>query len=103
MPYKMKRISSGLAILSSAIIALSSCGGNASKNEGAQQQPANYQVFTVTPQAATLHTSYPAVMQGEQTIDIRPKVDGYIEKIYVDEGSVVKKGQLLFKLSAPEY
>lgn len=103
MPYKMKRISSGLAMLSSALIALSSCGGNANQNQGAQQPPANYQVFTVTPQAATLHTSYPAVMQGEQTIDIRPKVDGYIEKIYVDEGTVVKKGQLLFKLSAPEY
>jgi len=103
MPYNMKKTSATLAILSSAIIALSSCGGGANKNEGAQQPPANYQVFTVTTQSATLHTSYPAVMQGEQTIDIRPKVDGYIEKIYVDEGSVVKKGQLLFKLSAPEY
>jgi membrane fusion protein (multidrug efflux system) len=103
MPYKIKKTSAGIAMLSLAIIALSSCGGGAKQNEGAQQPPANYQVFTITTQSATLHTSYPAVMQGEQTIDIRPKVDGYIEKIYVDEGSVVKKGQLLFKLSAPEY
>ncbi|TWJ03208.1 membrane fusion protein (multidrug efflux system) [Mucilaginibacter frigoritolerans] len=103
IPYKMKKNWAGLAMLSTAIIAISSCGGNANQAPGAQQPPAAYQVFTVTPQSATLHTSYPAVMQGEQTIDIRPKVDGYIEKIYVDEGSVVKKGQLLFKLNAPEY
>jgi len=83
------------------ILALSSCGGGKSKN--AAPPPATYQVFSVTSQSTTLHTSYPAVMQGEQTIDIRPKVDGYIDKIYVDEGSVVKKGQLLFKLSAPQY
>ncbi|WP_184542084.1 efflux RND transporter periplasmic adaptor subunit [Mucilaginibacter sp. FT3.2] len=94
-----------LASVSLAIAALSSsCGGNsAARQAGAAQGPAGYQVFTITPQTATLHTSYPAVMQGEQTIDIRPKVDGYIDKIYVDEGSVVKKGQLLFKLSAPQY
>jgi len=103
MPHKVKKIGVGLAMLSSAIVALSSCGGGASQTANTQQPPANYQVFTVTPQSATLHTSYPATMQGEQTIDIRPKVDGYVEKIYVDEGSVVKKGQLLFKLSAPEY
>jgi len=103
IPYKMKKTWAGLAMLSTGIIAISSCGGSANQAPGAQQPPAAYQVFTVTPQSATLHTSYPAVMQGEQTIEIRPKVDGYIEKIYVDEGSVVKKGQLLFKLSAPEY
>jgi len=83
--------------------ALVSCGSKQSQAGAGQQAPANYQVFTITPQDATLHTSYPATFQGEQNIDIRPKVDGYIEKIYVDEGSVVKKGQLLFKLSAPEY
>jgi membrane fusion protein (multidrug efflux system) len=30
-------------------------------------------------------------------------VDGFVEKIYVDEGSLVKKGQLLFKINAPQY
>jgi membrane fusion protein, multidrug efflux system len=103
IPYKMKKTGASLALLATVMIAMSSCGGKASQATGAQQPPAAYQVFTVTPQSATLHTSYPAVMQGEQTIDIRPKVDGFVEKIYVDEGSVVKKGQLLFKLSAPEY
>jgi membrane fusion protein, multidrug efflux system len=103
IPYKMKKTGASLALLATVMIAMSSCGGKVSQATGAQQPPAAYQVFTVTPQSATLHTSYPAVMQGEQTIDIRPKVDGFVEKIYVDEGSVVKKGQLLFKLSAPEY
>src|SRR5690606_15819583 len=40
---------------------------------------------------------------GQENIEIRPKVDGFIEKIYVDEGTVVKAGQLLFKINAPQY
>jgi membrane fusion protein (multidrug efflux system) len=36
-------------------------------------------------------------------VEIRPKIDGYMQALYVDEGSVVKKGQLLFRISAPIY
>jgi membrane fusion protein (multidrug efflux system) len=31
-------------------------------------------------------------------VEIRPKVNGFIQKIYVDEGQTVRKGQILFKL-----
>jgi HlyD family secretion protein len=31
-------------------------------------------------------------------VDIRPEVSGYIEKLYVDEGEDVKKGQILAKI-----
>lgn len=62
-----------------------------------------YQVVQVASKTATLQTDYPATLQGEQNIEIRPKIDGYIEQIYVDEGAVVKKGQLLFRINAPQY
>src|SRR5690606_2422628 len=50
-----------------------------------------------------LETDYPATLEGIQNVDIRPKVDGFIEKIHVDEGAVVRKGQLLFTINAPQY
>jgi len=67
------------------------------------QGPGTYKVLTLQPRPATLNTDYPASIQGLQNIEIRPKVDGFVEKIYVDEGSLVKKGQLLFKIKAPQY
>ncbi|WP_454802162.1 efflux RND transporter periplasmic adaptor subunit [Mucilaginibacter phyllosphaerae] len=90
------------------ILMLASCGSNskeqaAGAGAGPAQPPASYQVFTVTPKSATLNSDYPATLQGEQNIEIRPKVDGFVDKIYIDEGSVVKKGQLLFSISAPQY
>lgn len=72
---------------------------------GAQNPPPapTYPVFRVVAETATLQTDYPATLQGEQNIEIRPKIDGYVEQIYVDEGAVVKKGQLLFRINAPQY
>lgn len=57
-----------------------------------------YKVVQVYKENATLLVEYPTKLQGITDIDIRPKVDGYIENIYVEEGQEVKKGQLLFKL-----
>lgn len=81
--------------------------GNQNKNDGETKAgdppPPVYPVFKVASQTATLKTDYPATLQGEQNIDIRPKIDGYVDKIYVDEGAAVKRGQLLFRINAPQY
>jgi membrane fusion protein (multidrug efflux system) len=96
-----------LTVVGAALLLLSSCGGNkdhaAAGAAGAPPPAQAYPVFKITPQNATLNSDYPATLQGQQNIEIRPKVDGYIEQIYIDEGSVVKKGQLLFRLNAPQY
>lgn len=42
--------------------------------------------------------SYPASIEGTQNIAIRAKLNGYISKVFVDEGEFVRKGDLLFKL-----
>ncbi|MFT3704137.1 MAG: efflux RND transporter periplasmic adaptor subunit [Agriterribacter sp.] len=63
----------------------------------------DYQVLTVSPRSATIYTDFPATIQGEEIVEIRPMVDGYLEDIYVGEGATVKKGQLLFKIKNPQY
>ncbi len=85
-----------------ATLLLSACNNKQSET-GAAPTVQTYSVFKVISQTATLKTDYPATLQGEQNIEIRPKIDGYIEKIYVDEGATVKKGQLLFRINAPQY
>src|SRR3984885_15049231 len=86
------------------LVSLFSCGSKGNANsDPAGGAVATYKVLTLQPRSATLNTDYPASIQGLQNIEIRPKVDGFVEKIYVDEGSIVKKGQLLFKIKAPQY
>src|SRR5450755_1450517 len=37
-----------------------------------------------------------------QSVSIRARVRGYVDRVLVDRGSVVKQGQLLVELTAPE-
>lgn len=96
------KIQIGLLFLSG--LTLASCGGN---NKGGQAPAADqvkeYKVVTIAPRTATLNTDFPASIQGQQNIEVRPRIEGYIEKIYVDEGAVVKTGQPLFKINDPQY
>lgn len=90
----------------SVAMLLASCGNNDDSKKAAAAAaagPQAYPVFTVSAQNTELDSDYPATIEGIQNIDIRPKVDGFIQKIFVDEGDVVKKGQLLFTIMAPQY
>jgi len=86
-----------------ALILFSSCGNDPKKGAAPAAQVQAYPVVTISEISTSLETDYPATLEGIQNVDIRPKVDGFIEKIYVDEGAAVKKGQLLFKINAPQY
>ncbi len=61
-----------------------------------------YAVLQLQEDSTTLYKEYPATLQGIQTVEIRPKIAGYIEKIHVDEGAHVRKGQTLFTLDAKD-
>ncbi len=94
-------IYSVLIILLSSLFTVS-CSGKKENNQAAKG-PASYKVIAVSVDSATLQTDYPALLRGEQDIEIRPKIDGYIESIFVTEGAVVRKGQPLFKIRNPQY
>jgi membrane fusion protein (multidrug efflux system) len=51
----------------------------------------------------TYTIEYVAEIQSLQNVEIRAKIKGYIEKIYVDEGRPVKAGQTLFSISNKEF
>lgn len=95
----MKSIQLPLLII--LLISLQACGPE--KQIGQEQAVQEYPVITVESREAVINTEYPATIQGQQNIEIRPKVDGFIERIFVDEGAAVKKGQPLFRINAPQY
>lgn len=59
--------------------------------------------MTVEPTSQELNSAYPATIKGQQDIEIRARVSGYITKLCVDEGAVVHKGQPLFLIDAVPY
>jgi membrane fusion protein (multidrug efflux system) len=63
----------------------------------------DYSVLTMGPKSVTVHQNFPATIQGQRVIEIRPMISGYLQEIYANEGDHVKKGQLLFKINNPQY
>ncbi|MHC8948835.1 efflux RND transporter periplasmic adaptor subunit [Sphingobacterium hungaricum] len=85
-------------------IALLVTGCNRSENKNQKvENIKDYDVIVLTPQTASIFVDYPATIEGQQVVEIRPMVDGYLQNIYVKEGASVKKGQLLFKIRNPQY
>lgn len=57
----------------------------------------------VTKQVLSRIDQLPGEIQAYQDVAIYPKVPGFIEWIGIDRGSIVKKGELLVTMFAPEY
>jgi membrane fusion protein (multidrug efflux system) len=59
-------------------------------------------VITVVSHILDRALALPGDLIAFQDVEVRPKIAGFVEAIAVDRGSVVKKGQLLVRLAAPE-
>lgn len=93
-------IQSRKVILVALGVSLFACSN---KQQGMQQGVPDYAVITVEATPATLNSSYPATIRGRQDVEIRPNVSGFITKLCVDEGAVVKKGQTLFLIDPVQF
>ena len=78
---------------------LVACGGNDQMKMGDNE----FAVRTVSSASAALQTTYPATIRGIQDVEVRPKVSGFITKVYVHEGQTVSAGQVLFTIDSETY
>jgi membrane fusion protein (multidrug efflux system) len=76
---------------------LSGCSTSQAKTEAPQPSP--LPVLKVGSVPATTYREYSATLEGRVNVEIRPQVEGILEKIFVDEGAYVKAGQPLFKIN----
>ena len=56
-------------------------------------------VMAINNSSKTTFLEYPASIEGAVDLEIRPQVSGSIEKVFVNEGALVQKGQPLFKIN----
>ncbi|MFL0683891.1 membrane fusion protein (multidrug efflux system) [Algoriphagus aquaeductus] len=81
---------------------MTSCteGNSKSKDENTA---VDIPVLELQPQSVEVPQTYIADIQAVQFVEVRSKVSGFVDRIFVDEGEFVKKGQTLFQLSSAEY
>lgn len=83
------------------LVILGTSAVGCSDKESAPQAsvPALDVVETVTKDVVG-YNLFPATIQGKINNDVRAKIQGYVQEVYVHEGQVVNKGQALFRLEA---
>jgi membrane fusion protein (multidrug efflux system) len=92
-----------LIMLASLIVVLYSCSDStaATGNGGGDLQ--SLPVLQINSASATTEVTYPASIEGATNVEIRPQVDGFLDKLFVDEGAYVTAGQPLFKINDQPY
>ncbi|MCK7555243.1 efflux RND transporter periplasmic adaptor subunit [Chitinophaga sedimenti] len=83
------------------VLSLAACG-----NAEAGRTKEETKILPVTQLVAKdtlLYRNYVADIQAVQNVEIRARVNGFLDQIHIDEGREVKKGQLLFSISDGEY
>ena len=74
-----------------------------SKGPPSGPPPPEVSTVTVTPKPATFTLDYVATTEAVNTVDIRPRVTGVLEKQLPSEGQRVTPGQLLFVIDQQPY
>jgi RND family efflux transporter MFP subunit len=72
------------------------------KASAEKPQPPTVNTTYVVSQTVNKDLRLPGELRAYQNVAIYPKVQGFVESINVDRGSVVRRGQLLVRMSAPE-
>lgn len=79
-------------------VVLTSCN-----KEKKAEKPESFPVTEIIAIDTLGFVDYVAEIKAKQNVEIRARVSGYLEKIYIDEGKYVKQGQLLFTINNGEY
>jgi len=76
-----------------------SCGGE----DQTQLPPPDVQVYVTTTTDVPIYKEFIGETQGFKDIDIRARVEGYLEGIFFEEGAQVKKDQLLYTIESQPF
>ncbi|MCM1377032.1 MAG: efflux RND transporter periplasmic adaptor subunit [Clostridium sp.] len=94
---KKKQIYALGITLATGLSLLTACKGN-NQQAGAEQAPPELAVMTISEDVATMEAGYPTTLKGENDVEIRPQITGFLTKVCVQEGQHVSRGQVLFMI-----
>ncbi|TPE43926.1 efflux RND transporter periplasmic adaptor subunit [Pontibacter mangrovi] len=81
-----------------ALIGHTSCTSTKAETEAEAEEQTQFSVTSPMKMDTTITDDYVCQIQSINHIELRAQEKGYLQKIYVDEGQHVKKGQLLFQI-----
>ena len=91
------------ALLPLAVLALAACGGGDGGPPGGQIPPAGVGVAEVIVKPIVEWDDFTGRIQAVNTVNLQPRITGYIDAVHFEEGAIVEAGDLLFTIDDREY
>ncbi len=85
------------------LLLVAACGSKEQAGTPQGLPPPTVVVTPVTPRTVPIYGEYVARTEARQSVEIRARVEGFLEKVLFQEGSQVKAGQLLFVIDQRPY
>ncbi|QEM06464.1 efflux RND transporter periplasmic adaptor subunit [Mucilaginibacter rubeus] len=92
-------------ILICSVCLFAACSGNRKPIDMTTTETKNknqYETGTITEKTLSSTARFPGQLKPFEEVNIFPKINGFVKKLYVDRGTIVKKGELLITIEAPE-
>ncbi len=91
-----------IMLLSLTAASVAACGGG-NADGMPQLPPAGVGVAEVVVKPIVEWDDFTGRIQAVNTVQLQPRITGYIESVHFDEGAIVEDGQLLFTIDDREY
>lgn len=98
LPPRNLSILLAVSILIAALTIGASCGKSGEHTAAAQPPAPTVVVASVAQKTVPIYSEYVGQTRADNTVELRARVEGVLQKVYFREGSPVRKGQLLFQI-----
>lgn len=82
---------------------LAACGGGDGGGAGGQPPPAGVGVAEVVVESIVEWDDFSGRIQAVNTVELKPRIAGYLDGVHFDEGAIISKGDLLITIDDREY
>ena len=89
--------------LAPVIFLMAACGGGGPGPGEMQMPPVQISAAQVEERTVLEWSEFTGRVEAVDTVEIRPRVAGYLDSVHFREGSIVEEGDLLFTIDPREY
>jgi membrane fusion protein (multidrug efflux system) len=91
-------ISAAVSILTASLLLAAGCSKSKVTHTASQPAPPAVVVVPAAQRTVPIYSEYVGQTQADNTVELRARVEGVLQKVYFREGAPVRKGQLLFTI-----
>lgn len=100
---KLILVSFSILLMIGTLVGINSCNIGEAKTIDPKENAIALPIISIDTTTAITVKDYIGNIEGKVNVEIRPQVEGILDKIFVDEGAFVNEGQPLFQINPQPY